>query len=239
MNPANNLIGRRAFLKSAALLGLGATLKGQVPTASTGKKPNVLVIMTDQQRFDALGAFGNPVIRTPNLDRLTDAGVHFTQAVTPCAVCGPARSAILTGRTIQRTGIRSNKDDGVENGRMPGLKTYDELLVEAGYVSEYFGKWHSPLGHGLCYNNTITPVKKWDKGPGLAQEWREFLNLRFPVRAPQAGEQIDLFSQRPYRTVPVDARHGLEPGTEQKVSEPDVIGITSIPKELTFSAFTA
>ena len=62
-----------------------------------GSKRNLLFIVTDQQRYDALAYAGNTVIKTPNLDRLAEEGVYFRNAYPACAVCGPARSSILTG----------------------------------------------------------------------------------------------------------------------------------------------
>ncbi len=64
------------------------------------EKKNLLFIITDQQRYDALGYAGNTVIKTPNLDRLAEKGAYFPNAYAPCAVCGPSRSSILTGSSV-------------------------------------------------------------------------------------------------------------------------------------------
>ena len=69
------------------------------------KKKNILFIITDQQRYDALSFAGNTVLETPNLDRLAKQGAHFKNAYTPGAVCGPTRSCILTGTTISTNGV--------------------------------------------------------------------------------------------------------------------------------------
>ncbi len=58
------------------------------------EKPNILIIMTDQQAWDAVAYSGNKMIKTPNLDRLASEGVNFSQAVTPCPVCVPARTSM-------------------------------------------------------------------------------------------------------------------------------------------------
>ena len=71
--------------------------------------PNLLFIMTDQQRYDALSIAGNGVLETPNLDRLARQGAYFRNAYTPCAVCAPARASILTGHTVENTGARTNE----------------------------------------------------------------------------------------------------------------------------------
>ncbi|MCK4748175.1 MAG: sulfatase-like hydrolase/transferase [Bacteroidales bacterium] len=72
-----------------------------IPKAKESKKPNLLFIMTDQQRYDALSIAGNTVLETPNLDRLAKQGAYFKNAYTPCAVCAPARASILTGHTVK------------------------------------------------------------------------------------------------------------------------------------------
>jgi len=74
------------------------------------EKPNILIIMTDQQAWDAVAYSGNKAIITPNLDRLASQGVNFSHAVTPCPVCVPARTSVLTGRLTETTTIRDNRD---------------------------------------------------------------------------------------------------------------------------------
>ena len=69
---------------------------------TTATRPNILLIMTDQQRFDAMGCTGNPDIITPNLDRLAAEGVVFENAYTSRPVCVPARRALLTGKPNRR-----------------------------------------------------------------------------------------------------------------------------------------
>ena len=65
--------------------------------------------MTDQQRFDALSYAGNKILSTPNMDRLAREGVWFENAHTQCAVCGPARAAMLTGHSVANTKAITNK----------------------------------------------------------------------------------------------------------------------------------
>jgi len=104
------------------------------------EQPNILVIMTDQQAWDAVGYAGNKVIKTPNLDRLASQGVNFSHALTTCPVSCPARTSILTGRLTEATTIRDNSDVNLNDCYYP---TFDEILVKRGYVSEYHGKFHS------------------------------------------------------------------------------------------------
>ena len=71
-------------------------------------RPNVLVFFTDQQRFDSLGAHGNPLGLTPELDRTATEGTHVTHAFTPQPVCAPARAMLQTGQYQNRTGVYRN-----------------------------------------------------------------------------------------------------------------------------------
>jgi len=91
--------------------------------------PNILLIMTDQQAWDAVGYSGNKMIKTPNLDKLASEGVNFSHAVTPCPVCVPARTSILTGRLTETTTIRENND--VKTGECY-YPTFDEILAKRG-----------------------------------------------------------------------------------------------------------
>ena len=99
--------------------------------------PNVLVFFTDQQRWDTIGAYGNPMGITPNMDRLAAEGVRFEYAFTPQPVCAPARSSLQTGKYPTATGVVRNglvlRDDEV---------TLPMLFSEHGYDTGYIGKWH-------------------------------------------------------------------------------------------------
>lgn len=100
--------------------------------------PNILLIFTDQQRFDTIGALGNPVIRTPHLDRLVREGTAFTSAYTPAPECVPARASLLFGQYPQRTRCYRN------GHAMPldSKETYMAALVRAGYHAHGIGKCH-------------------------------------------------------------------------------------------------
>lgn len=172
------------------------------------KPANLFIIMTDQQRWDALSCAGNTVLETPNLDRLAAGGAFFKTAISPCPVCGPARSTIFTGCTLETNDVRTNMDADGENTSIMPRQTYDEILVDQGYTAEYYGKWHSPLHRALKYNNAVTPagVKRWERGPGLQTDYLEYLEKHVPIRELNEGEQYDTYSHRPYRMDPLDTR---------------------------------
>jgi choline-sulfatase len=102
------------------------------------KKPNILLITADQFRWDCLGCIGNPVIRTPNLDRLAARGMLFRNAFTPNPICVPARATIMTGNYSQTcTGIKRN-----EGGIRASQPLLTETLKAAGYRAYAAGKLH-------------------------------------------------------------------------------------------------
>lgn len=100
------------------------------------RQPNILFVFTDQQRHDTIGALGNPIIRTPALDRLVAEGTAFTSCYTPSPVCVSARCCLVTGQPAHRTGC----DD---NMRQPQhLPSFMESLAAAGYQTHGVGKMH-------------------------------------------------------------------------------------------------
>ncbi len=116
--------------------GAGAT--GTAPgTGSAGERPNILVIMADQHRAPAMGCEGNPVVQTPNLDRLAGEGVLLSHTYCQGPLCMPARASFLTERYVRDHGVFENKWE------VPvGLPTFLQSLQEAGYYTSCVGKMH-------------------------------------------------------------------------------------------------
>ncbi len=100
-------------------------------------KPNILFIITDQQRFDTLGCCGNKQIFTPHLDRLAAEGVVFDRCYSASPECVPARSVMMTGLPPHRTGCFSNSFDYSTDA-----PTFQKILREAGYMTQCIGKMH-------------------------------------------------------------------------------------------------
>ena len=101
-------------------------------------RPNVLVLMSDQQRLDTVGAYRlNPTVRTPHIDSLAARGIRFEGAFTPTAICSPARASLLTGLYPHKHGVTANGLTVRE-----GVRTLPDYLGEAGYRCGYAGKWH-------------------------------------------------------------------------------------------------
>lgn len=118
--------------------------KNKGPEHPMAKQPNILFLMTDQQRFDTIGALGNPIIQTPALDRIVRDGTSFTSAYCPSPVCVASRCSFLLGQWAHRTGSTSNA--GMPQDRTSVM----ELLNEAGYQTHGIGKMHfTPQGRKM------------------------------------------------------------------------------------------
>lgn len=98
---------------------------------------NILMILTDQQRFDALACNGNPLIRTPHMDALARRGVRFTRAYAGIVPCSPSRACLFTGRFGHINGVVDN-----DAALVPGLPNLATELGAANYRLGYAGKWH-------------------------------------------------------------------------------------------------
>ncbi len=110
--------------------------------------PNVLFIMTDQQRADTIAALGNPHIYTPNFDRLVARGVTFTNAYSECPVCVPARMTVYTGRTGPTTGIYGNAAPDLVEGQPADMEErcgayLPRTMSRLGYRTFGIGKFHT------------------------------------------------------------------------------------------------
>ncbi len=128
-------ISRRGFLKGLA--GSGAFALG---CGSVGgeRAPNLVLLVTDDQRADTLGCMGNPVIRTPHIDALATDGVLFENAFVTTSLCPASRASIFTGQYMRRHGVR---DFSTSLGVLALADTYPLRLRTAGYRTAFFGKW--------------------------------------------------------------------------------------------------
>lgn len=140
------IINRREALRmiggAAASLPALAALK-QRPAPRNA--PNIIFIMTDDQRQDAMSAYGNPILKTPNMDRIAAGGVRFTEAFVTNSLCAPSRASYLTGLYSHAHGVITNGNGPVFRNQ-PGFRddqiTYIHLLRQAGYHTALIGKWH-------------------------------------------------------------------------------------------------
>ena len=107
------------------------------------KDPNIIFILTDDHRWDAMSCMGHPVIKTPHLDRLAAEGILFENAFVTTSLCSPSRASFLTGQYPHRHGVVTNHTPW-DNRNV----TFLELLKTRGYETAFIGKWHMP-GKGL------------------------------------------------------------------------------------------
>ncbi len=109
-------------------------------------RPNVLLVVTDQQRFDTLGCYGNPYVDTPNLDRFAAGGILFRNAYCQSPVCTPSRASYLTGRYPHTTRCRANGQS-----IPPDERLISRVLADHGYYCALAGKLHlAPCGPSAC-----------------------------------------------------------------------------------------
>ncbi|MCP4752378.1 MAG: sulfatase [Proteobacteria bacterium] len=113
--------------------------KKRIDRPELRRRPNIVFILSDDHRWDYLSSLDHPFIETPNLDRLADEGVHFTNAFCTTSLCSPSRASFLTGQNADTHGVQNNMTPW-NNENVHFL----EPLKEDGYRTAFIGKWHMP-----------------------------------------------------------------------------------------------
>lgn len=135
--------------------------------------PNIVLIITDQQRFDTINALGFPYMETPNLDRLVRAGVTFTNCFVPAASCAPCRASLFTGQYPHNTGVQVNGN--------AWERSWVELLNRSGYYCVNVGKMHqAPYNESFGFHERY-PVENKDRfmeGRYFIDEWDKAIHAR-------------------------------------------------------------
>lgn len=163
------MITRRDFGTLLTGAACGAAFPALAPAPAA--RPNIVVIFADDLGYGDLGCYGHPIIRTPNLDRMAQEGMRFTQFYSAAPVCTPSRVALMTGRLPGRSGLTRVLNPKSTGGLAASEITIAEALKPLGYATVIVGKWH--LGHrpeylptrhgfdsyfGIPYSNDMSPM---------------------------------------------------------------------------------
>jgi len=173
--------------------GLPLAAAAAAQTSAGAARPNILLVISDQFRWDCIGAMGlNPMNLTPNLDQMAARGVLFRNAFSNQPVCAPARASIFTGRYPAKHGVWRNAialgEDAV---------TFPKLLKQAGYSTNYIGKWHLAPPSDEPASQTGAPptpgaTSPYMRGPAPAASVPP-LASRGPVKPQHRGGFLDLW----------------------------------------------
>lgn len=129
---------------ASALLNTGAEAGNAIKHEKIKGKPNIIFILTDDHRYDLLGITGNKQIRTPNIDKLANEGILFSNAHVTSPISTPSRASIFTGQFERKHGINFNS--GTSMSEEAWSLSYPVLLRQNGYYTGYIGKNHVPIG---------------------------------------------------------------------------------------------
>jgi arylsulfatase A-like enzyme len=135
-------------------------------------RPNIVLIHSDQHRYDCVRSHGHPLVRTPNLDRLAEEGVDYTHAFCPIPLCVPARASLLCGQWPTSHLNIANFDTEAPRPMRDDVPTFSQLMRDAGYRLGYIGKWHvhqrkDPRDYGFHDYVPEDDYVHWRKGLGV------------------------------------------------------------------------
>ncbi|MCC6288977.1 MAG: sulfatase [Chitinophagaceae bacterium] len=106
--------------------------------ATSAQRPNIVLIISDDHAYQTIGAYGNKLVETPNIDRIAKEGVLFDKAYVTNSICGPSRAVILTGKYSHKNGFRDNENSKFDASQNSFIKE----LTKAGYQTSWIGKMH-------------------------------------------------------------------------------------------------
>jgi arylsulfatase A-like enzyme len=133
----NRMVRRTLILGAVVAAIVVSACRGTTNRAEAPGRPNILVILLDDLRWDALGYAGHPHVRTPQIDRIANEGVNFRNAFSTTSLCSPSRASLLSGVYAHRHGVTNNFTE------LPAtLESFPKVLQRAGYATAYVGKWH-------------------------------------------------------------------------------------------------
>ncbi len=226
---------------TAAALSVAMVGSRVLAGAGASKRPNLLFIMTDQQRFDAMSCAGNTVIKTPNMDRIANEGAIFKNAYTANPICVPARASFLTGLSPVNVRVEGNGDKDSKD--VPNVPTFDSVLKEHGYAAEYYGKWHTPHQFTKCYDNDVRTTGRVKGAPSQMEAYHAWLERKgLKQKNPGAGELYSKRNLRPYKPISLDGNYDkadldAQQKLNMKASQSAQYGCVDLPPKISYTTF--
>ena len=139
-----------------SIVNFGHCLSQQNENREKASQPNIIFIFIDDMGYADLSSFGNRKIQTPNIDRLADEGIKFTNFYVNAPICSPSRVAVTTGQYPARNGVHAvlatrerNEKYGMDHFLDPDAPSLARAMKEAGYATAHFGKWHMGGGRDV------------------------------------------------------------------------------------------
>ncbi len=228
------MLKRRKFLKYLGLTAFGFGIPGIVNSKTTNrKKPNFIIIFTDDQGYQDIGCYGATKIKTPNLDKMAGEGMKFMDFYSSNSVCSPSRASLMTGCYPTRVGITGVLFPRDKKGLNPEQITIAEILKEQGYATACVGKWH--LGHlpeflpvkqgfdqyfGIPYSNDmwIDPNMELAEDIKLNKGWTVQKIKKINVRkAGKSRHQVPLMRNDKVIEFPAEQAHLTKRYTEESI----------------------
>ena len=174
------------------------------------KKPNILFVCTDQQRYDSLGCYGNPHIQTPTIDRLAEEGVLFEQCYVQSPVCAPSRASLATGQYVSNHGLWGN---GVS--LPPHHPLFSRYLADSGYTCGMIGKMHLAACFGGRTEERLDDgydFYRWAHDPSHKSpenDYHRWMEERFPDTHAHAVANGQRVRHQPaaFDTIPTEAHY--------------------------------
>ena len=166
-------IPRRQFVKQLGAAGAAlaaGTAAGLFAQEATPRRPNIIFLLADDMRWDAMGCMGNRFVRTPHLDRLAAQGVLFENAFVTTSICAPNRACVLAGQHQRTTGI---KDFSTPFEPAALDQTYPVLLRNAGYRTGFMGKWGVGARNSKVLELPASRFDYWRGFPGQGQYFHD------------------------------------------------------------------
>ncbi len=129
---------KNSVILVALCCGLTSNLSAQDKADSSKKRPNIVIIVSDDHAYQAISVYGNKLMQTPNIDRIAKEGVLFTKGYVTNSICGPSRAVILTGKYSHKNGFKDNENSSFDGSQ----DTFIKQLKASGYQTAWIGKWH-------------------------------------------------------------------------------------------------